>query len=59
MSCRYCKPRAQVYWSERYGGSWVSAVDHGGWVDEKFWNTWQQAMDNANYMAALVRSGHL
>lgn len=57
MSCRFCRPRASVYWSDRYGGAWVGAVDHGGWTDEKFFNLWEQAMDYANYQAYLLRAG--
>lgn len=61
MTCRYCKPRARVfkvYQGERLGGPyWAAAVDHGGWMDVKPFNTWEQAMDHANYMAYLIRAG--
>ena len=46
-----------VYRSDRYDGCWVAAVDHGTWVEEKFYKTWNQAIDHANYMTYLIRAG--
>lgn len=58
-ACRHCRPRARVYWDpDRYdGGTWVSQVDHGAWVEENFYLTWRQAMDAASFMAWMIRAG--
>lgn len=39
-----------VYWSERYGGTWVAELDYISWQDTTYFDTWEKALDHALWL---------